>query len=43
VGIGLFDFGDKDSRGKEALLQHPLGVFYSKGKIYIADSYKDKI
>ncbi len=43
VGTGLFDFGDKDGRGKEALLQHPLGVFYSKGKIYIADSYNDKI
>jgi thiol-disulfide isomerase/thioredoxin len=43
VGTGLFDFGDKDGRGKEALLQHPLGVFYSKGKIYIADSYNNKI
>jgi len=43
VGTGLFDFGDKDGRGKEALLQHPLGVSYSKGKIYIADSYNDKI
>jgi thiol-disulfide isomerase/thioredoxin len=43
VGTGLFDFGDQDGRGKDAVLQHPLGVHYSGGKIYIADSYNDKI
>ncbi len=43
VGTGLFDFGDQDGKGKEALLQHPLGVHYANGKVYIADSYNDKI
>ena len=43
VGTGLFDFGDRNGHGKEALLQHPLGAHYSKGKVYIADSYNHKI
>ncbi|OGW15672.1 MAG: hypothetical protein A3K09_01420, partial [Nitrospinae bacterium RIFCSPLOWO2_12_FULL_47_7] len=43
VGTGLFDFGDLDGRGTEAVLQHPLGVHYSNGVIYIADSYNHKI
>ncbi len=43
IGKGLFDFGDCDGKGKQALLQHPLGVHYSKGKVYIADSYNHKI
>ena len=43
VGTGLFDFGDVDGVGKEAVLQHPLGLHYSREKIYIADSYNDKI
>ena len=43
VGTGLFDFGDRDGKGKEAVLQHPLGVHYSDGKVYIADSYNHKI
>lgn len=43
VGTGLFDYGDKDGMGREALLQHPLGVHVSGGKVYIADSYNHKI
>ncbi len=43
VGRGLFDFGDHDGKGKLALLQHPLGVHYSRDKVYIADSYNHKI
>lgn len=43
IGKGLFDFGDCDGKGKQALLQHPLGVHYSKSKVYIADSYNHKI
>ncbi|MEK9630090.1 MAG: thioredoxin-like domain-containing protein [Nitrospinota bacterium] len=43
IGKGLFDFGDCDGKGKKALLQHPLGVHYSKGKVYIADSYNHRI
>jgi len=43
VGTGLFDFGDKDGVGKEAELQHPLGVHYADGAVFIADSYNHKI
>ncbi len=43
VGTGLFDFGDRDGKGTEALLQHPLGVHYSAGRVHIADSYNHKI
>ena len=43
VGTGLFDFGDKDGRGKEAVLQHPLGVHHADGAVFIADSYNHKI
>jgi DNA-binding beta-propeller fold protein YncE len=43
VGTGLFDFGDRDGYGKEAVLQHPLGVHHSAGMVFIADSYNHKI
>ena len=43
VGEGLFDFGDKDGIGKAARLQHPLGITWHKGKLYVADSYNHKI
>jgi len=43
VGKGLFDFGDYDGVGKEALLQHPQGLAVSKDTIYVADSYNNKI
>ena len=43
MGTGLFDFGDLDGIGSEAVLQHPLGVHYSGGAVYIADSYNHKI
>ncbi len=43
VGTGLFDFGDRDGVGKEAILQHPLGVHYADGCVFIADSYNHKI
>jgi thiol-disulfide isomerase/thioredoxin len=43
VGTGLFDFGDKDGRGKEALFQHPLGVAAGKGKLYVADTLNHRI
>lgn len=43
VGTGLFDFGDKDGHGKQAVLQHPLGVHYAQGAVFIADSYNHKI
>jgi DNA-binding beta-propeller fold protein YncE len=44
VGLGLFDFGDRDGRGSQVLLQHPLGVTVTPdGTLYIADTYNSKI
>ena len=43
VGKGLFDFGDIDGRGDAVRLQHPLGVVYANGKLYVADTYNHKI
>jgi sugar lactone lactonase YvrE len=43
VGTGLFDFGDLDGRGKSVRLQHPLGVVYHDGVLYVADTYNNKI
>ncbi|MDA1179440.1 MAG: thioredoxin-like domain-containing protein, partial [Planctomycetota bacterium] len=41
--LRLFTFGDRDGPLSEALLQHPLGVAYASGKLFIADSYNNKI
>lgn len=43
VGGDLFDFGDIDGEGRRARLQHPLGVVYLNGSLYIADTYNNKI
>ncbi|MBU6391963.1 MAG: redoxin domain-containing protein [Planctomycetes bacterium] len=43
VGQDLFVFGDKDGRGEEVRLQHPLGVSSHNGLIYIADTYNHNI
>ncbi len=45
VGLGLFEFGDRDGVREEVRLQHPLGVAVdpSDGGLYIADSYNHKI
>jgi thiol-disulfide isomerase/thioredoxin len=44
VGEGLFEFGDRDGTGKANVrLQHPLGVTYDNGVLYIADTYNHKI
>ena len=42
-GQTLFEFGDRDGIGAEARLQHPLGVHYHKGKVFVADAYNHKI
>ena len=39
----LFVFGDADGPVAKALLQHPLGVAYGAGRIYVADTYNSKI
>jgi len=43
VGGDLFDFGDIDGEGRRARLQHPLGVVYYHGSVYVADTYNNKI
>ncbi len=43
VGHGLFEFGDRDGAVGEALLQHPSGIAASADRIYISDTYNDKI
>jgi thiol-disulfide isomerase/thioredoxin len=42
-GQSLFAFGDRDGIGNEARLQHCLGVAFGGGKLYIADSYNNKV
>jgi thiol-disulfide isomerase/thioredoxin len=43
VGVHLFGFGDVDGTGDKVRLQHCLGVAYADGKLYIADTYNNKI
>ncbi len=48
VGRGLFVFGDADgpgrsNAGREARLQHAIGVVHHDGKLYVADTYNNKI
>jgi thiol-disulfide isomerase/thioredoxin len=43
VGGDLFQYGDTDGTGDNVRLQHPLGVAYLGGKIYLADTYNHKI
>ena len=44
LGEGLFEYGDQDGTGKEHVrLQHPLGVTYHDGILYVADTYNHKI
>jgi sugar lactone lactonase YvrE len=43
VGTGLFDFGDVDGTGDAVRLQHPLGLAFADGVLYVADSYNHKI
>ncbi len=42
-GMSLFAFGDKDAAGHTARLQHCLGVAFADGKVYVADSYNNKV
>jgi sugar lactone lactonase YvrE len=39
----LFTFGDVDGAEPQVKLQHPLGIVYHKDKLYIADTYNNKI
>ena len=43
VGSGLFVFDDVDGQADQVRLQHDLGLAYGNGKIYVADTYNNKI
>ncbi len=43
AGGDLFDFGDKDGQGNAVRLQHPLGLAFKDGLLYVADTYNSKI
>lgn len=43
VGLGLFEFGDRDGRGDDVRLQHPLSVAADDDCVYIADTYNHKV
>lgn len=45
VGRGLFEFGDRDGVGKQARLQHVLGVAWDGRRqgLWIADTYNSKL
>jgi len=43
AGGDLFVFGDADGAGDDVRLQHPLGVAYADGVVYVADTYNHKI
>lgn len=43
VGEGLFEFGDRDGKAMQARLEHCLGVAHHEAKLYIADTYNNKI
>jgi len=43
AGGDLFEFGDRDGRGDTVRLQHPLGVAWAAGTLFVADTYNHKI
>jgi hypothetical protein len=42
-GRSLFEFGDRDGRGGDVRLQHPLGIALDGDVLYVADTYNHKI
>jgi thiol-disulfide isomerase/thioredoxin len=43
VGGDLFEFGDRDGRGDDVRLQHPLGLVVHESRVLIADTYNHRI
>jgi len=43
VGQGLFEFGDRDGKRSSVRLQHPIGIVFHGGALYVADTYNNKI
>ena len=42
-GRTLFEFGDVDGAKDEARFQHPLGLVFHNGGLFVADSYNHKL
>jgi DNA-binding beta-propeller fold protein YncE/thiol-disulfide isomerase/thioredoxin len=42
-GARLFTFGDVDGQAGGARLQHPLAVVFHDGRLFVADTYNNKI
>jgi len=43
VGEGLFEFGDVDGQAPRARLQHPIGIVWRDGLLYVADTYNHRV
>ena len=43
IGTGLFDFGYKEGKQGQALMQHALGVYADETGVLVADSYNHSI
>jgi sugar lactone lactonase YvrE len=43
AGGDLFEFGDRDDVGDAARFQHPLGVAWRDGRLFVADTYNHKV
>jgi DNA-binding beta-propeller fold protein YncE len=43
AGGDLFEFGDRDDVGDRARFQHPLGVAWLDGRLFVADTYNHKV
>jgi DNA-binding beta-propeller fold protein YncE len=43
VGLGLFDWGDLEGVGKDAMLQHVQGIAAGPDLLFIADTYNHRI
>lgn len=43
AGGDLFDFGFRDGPGGEARFQHPLGVAWTRDRLFVADTYNHRI
>lgn len=39
----LFGFGDRDGTGERALLQHPIGIAWGEGALWLADTFNHKV
>ncbi|WP_437187911.1 thioredoxin-like domain-containing protein [Planctomicrobium sp. SH668] len=42
-GRSLFEFGDIDGKNEEVRMQHPIGCTFHNGKLYVVDTYNDKV